>query len=156
MDKMEAAVQVSQSAGVWDQFSALVLALAGLIVALIQALLPWTPLLAWIAFWLLAVNWRKLYPILMRGGLVGVILTALMTILVWSSLAEPEGGFHYLLGLKVNNIYGKLVYVTGLAVIAALCGTVQLSGSCDAFSRFEESSPPEENLHPAHHDSAGS
>lgn len=152
MDKIETAVQVSQSAdGVWDQLSALVLALAGLTVALIQALLPWTPLLAWIAFWLLAVNWRKLYPILMRGGLVGVILTALMAILVWSSLAEPEGGFHYLLGLKVNNIYGKLVYVTGLAVIAALCGTVQLSGSCDALCRFEEPSPPEEDLQPAHH-----
>jgi len=139
------------SAGVLEQLSTVILALGTLLLTLIQALLPWTPLLAWIAFWLLAVNWRQLYPVLMRGGLVAVILTALMAILVWSSIAEPEGGFHYLFGLKVNNIYGKTVYVTGLAVIAALCGTVQLSGGCSSLCRFDEPAPesPEE-AHAAH------
>jgi len=128
----------TMSPGILEQLSAVILALWGLVISLLQALLPWTPLLAWVAFWLLAVNWRQFYPVLMRGGLVGVVLIALMTILIWSSIAEPDGGFHYLLGLRVNNIYGKMVYVTGLAVIAALCGTVQLSGACGSLCRFEE------------------
>lgn len=137
--------------GVLEQLFAVILALGGLAVALIQAILPWTPLLAWIAFWLLAVNWRQLYPVLMQGGLIGVVLIALMAILVWSSIAEPVGGAHHLFGLVVNNVVGKTVYVTGLAVIAALCGTVQLSGGCGRLCHFEEAPAEEVTQAHAHH-----
>lgn len=141
----------SLSGGVLEQLSAVIVALGALCLSLLQALLPWIPLAAWIAFWLLAINWRQLVPVLMRGGLVGVVLILLMTILIWSSVAEPEGGFHYLFGLRVNNIYGKTVYVTALAVIAALCGTVQLSGGCGSWCRFEEpAAEPVEESH-GHH-----
>ena len=30
------------------------------IVSLLALVLPWTPLIGWVAFWLLAVNWVKL------------------------------------------------------------------------------------------------
>ena len=125
-------MEVLQS--IWN----VVVALAELLVELVQFVAPWTPLLAWIAFWLFAVNWRVLSPILAKGGWVGVLLTMLMTILIWGVIAEPEGGFHYLYGLKVGSFTGKTIYVTSLFTIAALCGTVQLSGNCGRLCSFEE------------------
>ncbi len=125
-------MEVLQS--IWN----VVVAVAQLMVELVQFIAPWIPLLAWIAFWLFAVNWKVLYPILMKGGMVGVLLTGFMVILIWGVIAEPEGGFHYLYGLKVSNFPGKAIYVTSLFVIAALCGAVQLSGSCGRLCSFEE------------------
>lgn len=125
-----------------------VVAVGALLLILADALLPWLPLIAWIAFWLLAVNWRQLYPILMRGGLVGVALIMLMAILVWSSVSSAQQ--HQLFGLHVDNIVGKTVYVTGLAVIAMLCGSFQLSGGCGRWCRFEEPAQIVDDVH-AHH-----
>ena len=53
------------------------------VLSLLIVVVPWTPLIAWVAFWLLAVNWEKLYPILAKGGVVGVMLIGLVAILVW-------------------------------------------------------------------------
>lgn len=128
-----------------------VVAVAQLLVDLVQFVAPWTPLLAWIAFWLLAVNWRRLYPILFKGGLIGVVLLGLMTIFVWSLVAEPEGGVHRLYGLAVSNGVGKSIYVTTLLVIAALCGTVQNTGCCNQFCELEEA---EVDDHHGHHHAA--
>ncbi|WP_437225776.1 hypothetical protein SH661x_004231 [Planctomicrobium sp. SH661] len=144
-------VETAQAAGVLEQFGAVLVALGGLIVALVQAILPWTPLLLWIAFWLLAVNWRKLYPVLWQGGIFGVILIALMAVMVWAAVAEPEGGSHHLAGLVVDNFAGKFVYVSGLTVIAFLCGTVQLSGACGACCNFDEELEPSVEESHAHH-----
>lgn len=124
-----------------------VVAIAQLLVDLVQFIAPWTPLLAWIAFWLLAVNWRVLYPILIKGGMIGVLLTALMSILIWSVISIPDGGVHRLYGLEVSNIVGKTIYVTSLVVIAFLCGSVQLSGCCSRLCSFDEPAPAEEHAH---------
>ena len=131
-----------------ESLTNVIVAVGALIVALAQALIPWLPLIAWVAFWLLAVNWRQLYPVLMKGGLVGVVLIGLIAILVWSMIAGPQG--HHLFGLEVNNIVGKTVYVTALAVIAALCGSVQLSGACGRLCRFEEPKPAVDDGHAPH------
>lgn len=134
-------MEVLQS--IWN----VIVAVAQLVVELAVFVTPWTPLLAWIAFWLFAVNWKQLYPILTKGGIIGVILTALMTVLIWSVIAEPEGGFHHLYGLKVHNATGKTVYVTSLVVIAGLCGAVQLSGTVDRCLRFNDEPAPEADNH---------
>ena len=41
------------------------------LISLLELVLPWTPLLAWVAFWLLAVTWVKLRDVLIRGGWIG-------------------------------------------------------------------------------------
>lgn len=115
-----------------------IVALSGVIVALVNVAAPWTPLLLWIAFWTLAVNWAKLYPVLAKGGMIGVVLLALCAILVWSVIDIPASGSHALYGLQVSNVVGKTVYVTSLVVIAFLCGSVQLTGCCGSLCRFEE------------------
>lgn len=112
---------------VWDVFYQLV-----------AVVLPWFPLIAWAAFWLLAVDWRKLFPILMRGGLIGVFFVYFLTILIWGLIAPPEGGYHHALGLQIGNFVGKTVYVTSLFSIAAICASVQMSGAVNSLLSFPE------------------
>jgi hypothetical protein len=145
---MELAQLAMSDLTVPGQLWAVLVSLAGLVLALVQAVLPWTPLIAWIAFWLLAVNWQKLYPVLMHGAWIGVALTALMAVLVWSAISVPESGTHHLFGLHVSNLVGKTVYVTSLGVIAILCGSVQLSGALGNCCCFAE--PAAEPAHQAH------
>jgi hypothetical protein len=112
---------------------------AGLLVwAVVRGIAPWIPLLAWIAFWTLAVDWVRLRAFLLKGGWIGVLLLGLVAVLVWGVVAPPEGGVHSLLGLQVSNFVGKMVYVTTLTVIMLLCGSTQLSGACDRWLNLEQ------------------
>ena len=114
------------------------------VIALLVLILPWMPLLAWVAFWLLAVNWVKLRDVMLRGGWIGVVLMGLVMVLVWSLVAPPASGSHHLFGLNVSNFVGKTVYVTALLTILFLCGSVQLSGACGTLAQFPEVSPDDE------------
>jgi len=139
------AVSESESGSrLWDNLVNLLLALWGVLVALVELIAPWTPLIAWIAFWLFAVNWVKLREVMIRGGWIGVVLIGLVMVLVWGTVAPPEGGVHYILGLSLSNYVGKTVYVTVLLCIMFLCGSVQLAGFLPACCRFEEQ-PAEES-----------
>jgi len=111
-------------------------ALWNLIYALLAGVLPWTPLLAWVVFWLFGVNWEKLRGVLLSGGWIGLVLLGIVMILVWGVVAPPEAGTHSLLGLTVSNFVGKTVYVTMLFSIMLLCGSVQLSGCCAQCCQF--------------------
>jgi hypothetical protein len=132
------------------------LALLTLIAALIEAGLPWLPLMAWIAFWLLAVNWSRLFPEIERLrlanflplGLVGLFLLGFLSVLVWGVIAPPDGGTYNVFGLQLSNLVGKTVSVTALFVIAAMCGSVQLSGLVAPWCLFEE--PVTEDDHGGH------
>lgn len=108
----------------------LITAVWGVASSILFLLLPWIALAAWVLYWLCAVNWKKLYPVLIpQFGWIGVVLLGFVTVLVWATIAPPETGFHYILGLKLSNLVGKTVYVVILFCIAGLCGAVQLSGS---------------------------
>jgi hypothetical protein len=117
------------------------------LVSLLGLLLPWTPLIAWVAFWLLAVNWVKLREVMIQGGWIGVVLLGLMMVLVWGVVAPPAAGSHLLFGLTVSNFVGKTVYVTALLTIMFLCGSVQLSGACGKFAVFPEDPSPDDHGH---------
>ena len=121
------------------------------LVSLFWVLLPWTPLIAWIAFWMFTVNWINLRRVLVReGGWIGLVLIGLVMILVWGTVAPPAGGSHEILGLNVSNYVGKTVYVAGLFVIMFLAGAVQLSGCCASCCRFDEEQDVVELHDPAH------
>lgn len=108
-----------------------------LLVAVLAVLIPWTPLAAWIAFWLFAVNWVKLRDTLAKGGWVGLVLIGAIMVLAWGNIAPGTGSFDFF-GLHVGNFVEKTVYVSGLFVIMFLAGAVQLSGCCAACCQFEE------------------
>jgi ACR3 family arsenite efflux pump ArsB len=111
-----------------NSFGVFLISLCDLAVALGKALVPWTPLLLWVVFWLFTVDWKKLVPILNRGGMLIVLAAGAVTVLAWSGLSQPAENVHSLYGLQVSNWVGKLVYVSGLIAIAFLSGSVQLTG----------------------------
>ncbi len=125
----------------------------GLLLAVLTLVAPWTPLIAWLAYWLFAVDWPKLWPVMARGGWIGVIFIGLVMALVWGVVAPPTGGTHYILGLTVQNFTGKFVYVTALFLMAMFCGFVQLSGSCGNWASFTEEPAADAGDHhgDAHH-----
>ncbi|MEZ6124183.1 MAG: hypothetical protein R3C49_13555 [Planctomycetaceae bacterium] len=110
--------------------------LLDVVVALVHVILPWLPLLAWIAYWSLAVNWAKAYPILQRGGFIGVLLMMALAVIVWGAVAPPIEGVHTLFGLTVSNHVGKFIYVTMLTCIALICGSIQMSGTFGSLIDF--------------------
>ncbi len=129
----------------------LFLALFDVFTALARVIVPWLPLIAWIAFWTLAVNWQKLFRVLVPGfGWIPVLLLMFVTILVWGAIAPPPAGSHQILGLNVSNYIGKALYIFGLAAITALCGSVQLSGCCDSLCRWDAEEPASEGHASAH------
>lgn len=115
-------------------------------------ILPWIPLVAWVAFWALAVNWVKYRAVLLKGGWTGLVFVALMMILIWGLIAPPVEGVHYVFGLSLSNFVGKTVYVTALFSIMFLCGSVQLSGACGSLVCFKhEDEEPADHGHAAAH-----
>lgn len=125
-----------------------------LVVALVRTALPLWPLVAWIAFWLLAVNWQKLRVTLNNGGWIGVLLIGILMVIIWGCVSPPAGGQHEVLGLRLSNFVGKTVYVTGLIVFMFLCGSIQLAGVVDRCLHFAEPEP-EEHGHGHGHDHDG-
>ena len=115
------------------------------VLALLVLILPWTPLVAWVVFWMLAVNWVQLRQVMIRGGWIGVVLMGLVMVLVWAVVAPPASGSHHLFGLSVSNFVGKTVYVTSLLTILFLCGAVQLSGACGWLAHFSEDAPEDDH-----------
>lgn len=119
---------------------------------LFKLVLPWTPLIAWVAFWSLAVNWVKYRAVLLKGGWTGLAFIGLMMILIWGLISPPADGVHYVFGLSLSNFVGKTVYVTALFSIMFLCGSVQLSGACGSLICFKhEDEEPADHGHAAAH-----
>lgn len=123
--------------GLFDALMQLGVSLWELLTALLALLAPWTPLAAWVVFWLLAVNWVRLRETLAKGGWIGLVLVGAIAVLIWGSVAPGAGGFDFF-GLKVSNFVEKTVYVSGLACIMFIAGALQLSGFCSEWCRFEE------------------
>jgi len=131
-------------------------ALVQLAAALGGLLIPWAPLIGWVAFWMLAVNWVKLRRHLLAGGWIAVLLLGLTAVFVWGTISSPEGGYYDIYGLMVSNYVGKTVYVTGLICIALLAGSVQLAGLTPYVEAADAAADPEPHGHDSHgHDSHG-
>ena len=124
----------------------LVWAIWDVLTAFLFLLLPWAPLFAWIAFWMLAVNWVQLRAVLLKGGWIALLLIGLVWVLIWGSVAPPVGK-HEIFGLSLSNYVGKVVYVTMLYCIMFLSGSVQLSGALGNCCRFEEELIADEQSH---------
>jgi hypothetical protein len=116
----------------------LLTALGDVIVALGALLLPFIPLVVWVAYWLFGVNWAKLRVVLLQGGWIGLLLIGFVVVLIWGTVSPPQSGYHHFLGLTVGNFVGKTMLVTTLICIMFLCGSVQLSGFCGSWCQFDE------------------
>lgn len=138
---------MEQFAELSDSLIHLIIALWYVVVATVRVLVPWVPLAAWIGYWLCCVDWKKLGPLLARGGVLGLFFIGFVMILVWGVVAPPEGGTHFIFGLALSNFVGKTVYVTSLICIMLLCGFVQVSGVCDKYCRSDDDEVVEAPAH---------
>lgn len=132
-----------------DSLVQLFSALWQLLVTLVVLARPWLPLIAWVAFWLLAVNWVKFRDVFFSGGWIGVLLIAFVWTLVWGVVAPPESGSHYVFGIAPSNFFGKAIYVGALMCIMLLCGAVQNSGLVNPWIHFEDDEPADDHHHHA-------
>jgi hypothetical protein len=100
----------------------IVLEFKTLAVELLALALQWGVVIAWVAWWLWGVNWKKLWPVLALGAWVPVVLLMVLVALAWSRL-EPVGCTF--LGLDIGNFWWQLGAVGLLACSALLCGWIQ-------------------------------
>ncbi len=81
------------------------------------------PLLVWVVWWLWAVNWKRMGPVLVRGGWAPAVLLLVMAAVVWSRLEPiPYTGIP---GVRLPNFAWQLAAMAVLAVLALFCGWVQ-------------------------------
>ena len=78
---------MDQIAAVFQSLWQLITNLWTLVVQLLALAMYWSLLIAWIAWWLWGVNWKRAWPVLTRGAWVPVVLLALVAALVWSRMS---------------------------------------------------------------------
>lgn len=97
----------------WETLLQIFTQLGVLLVILLQFLFSWSLVIAWVAWWLWGVNWKKAWPVLAEGAWLPLVLVAVVAALVWSKLAS-EGNF-----------WLQLCGVAALVGIALFCGWLQ-------------------------------
>jgi hypothetical protein len=80
-------------------------------------------LIAWVAWWLGAVNWKRAWAVLAYGGWAPVVLLTLITAAVWAALAPSTANVLDL--FPVGNFWWQLGAVTGVVLLALFCGWLQ-------------------------------
>jgi hypothetical protein len=104
----------------WEPFKQLALGIGSLT---LQLLATWGLLIAWGAWWLLAVNWKKVWPALAEGAWAPAVLLVILTALVWSQMVPSDCGC---LGfMTIANFWWQLGVVSMLAALALFCGWLQ-------------------------------
>ena len=81
-------------------------------------------LIAWVAWWLWAVNWWKAFPALQGGAWLPLVLLIVVSALVWSRIAPS--GYNFLGLATLPNFWWQLVAVSLYVGIALFCGYLQI------------------------------
>lgn len=72
----------------------------------------------WCAWFLFVVHWPKVWPVLARGGWVGVVFLGIMAALAWSLIFPRALG-------PIANFNWQLMAVAALIASALMCGWLQ-------------------------------
>ncbi|MBV9123950.1 MAG: hypothetical protein JO112_11380 [Planctomycetes bacterium] len=91
--------------------------------ALLSFLLHWVLVIAWLAWWLWGVNWKKVWPLLASGGWVAGVLLMVLSALVWSQMVPGEWNCFGL--FLVANFWWQLGVVCLVTGATLLCGWLQ-------------------------------
>src|SRR5262245_42523738 len=77
----------------------------------------------WCVFWLLCVNWNKLWTVLSQGAWTGVVLLGLISALVWTKLDDRSCDC---LGFMIlPSFWWQLGTVATVIALALFCGWLQ-------------------------------
>jgi hypothetical protein len=80
-------------------------------------------LMAWVIWWLWAVNWTKAWAALAQGAWVGLVLLVLLASMVWSHI-DPSPWIVSGIG-SVSSSWACLSIVCGMTALALFCGWLQ-------------------------------
>jgi hypothetical protein len=105
-----------------DTLRQLAIVLFQLLVDLLRMGLTWSLLLFWVAWWTLAVDWRKTWKVLAQGAWVPLVLISVMAAFVWSRIDAQKWNFF---DLVVPNFWWQVGAVGLLVGLTLFCGWVQ-------------------------------
>ena len=108
---------------IWDSLWNLGVDLGALVAGVLALAMRWSLVIAWVVFWLWAVNWKKLWPVLAHGAWVPFVLLMVIAAIAWSRLDPTDCtclGF-----VTVPNFWWHLGGVSLLMALTFLCGWVQ-------------------------------
>jgi len=108
----------------------------------------WILAILWIAWWLFAVDWRKLWPALAAGAWAPFVLLGLLAAIAWTAIS-PEPLF--LGGFTFASFLWKLTAVSLLLAVALFCGWLQLHYRWHPPEMELEPPPAESHGHDEHH-----
>lgn len=131
-------------------FGELLFVLGKLVVEIVQLGWKASLLIGWIAWWLLGVNWQRVWPVLGQGAWVPALLTGILTALICSQ-AIPYSSI--CLGVvRVANTFWWQLGVMGMLMISALlCGWVQgIFGWAPGEVELQPTPTPAEHGHTEH------
>ena len=124
--------------------------LAARLVELLRLGLVWSLLLAWVAWWTFAVDWKKTWKVLAQGAWVPLVLLAVTGAFVWSRI-EP-GKWNLLNVVAVPNFWWQLLAVGLLVGLTLFCGWLQgVFGWTPAEVSLEPPATAGHDPHHAHH-----
>ena len=109
--------------GQWQRLLEIFNLLGDLLKPLVVFLGQWLLLIAWLAWWLWAVDWRKVWPVLAQGAWLPAVLLMLLASLVWAEMAPSDCdclGF-----VTVPNFWWQLGDVSLLVAVTLFCGWLQ-------------------------------
>jgi hypothetical protein len=104
----------------------------------------------WVVWWLWAVNWNKLWPVLARGGWAPVVLLVLVLSAAWSRITPDDPDYP---PFNVLPPFGRqLAAAAALAGLALFCGWLQgRLGWAPAEVAVEPAATAADGHGPAHH-----
>ncbi len=109
----------------------LLLILSKILEKLIQDALGWSLVIAWLAWCLFGINWKKAWGVLAQGAWAPLVLAMVLVALAWSQMTPEAPDFWW-----------KLLQVCLVVVASFFCGWVQ------GYFHWE---PAEINLEPPAH-----
>lgn len=127
---------------IFSGFAQIAGGLAELGLALWETAAAWALLILWIVWWLAAVDWRKMWPVLGRGGWAPLFLLVVLAALVWSRLDATER--------FAPVFWWHLAAVSALVLLAFVCGWLQGILQC-APPEISVNPPPTHHAHSHHH-----
>jgi hypothetical protein len=127
----------------------LVIDLGTLAVELLALALRLGLILAWLAWWLWGVNWKKVWPALAQGAWAPVVLLTIFAAITWASLDPVAWSF---LGITLPNFWWQLLAISLLLGLTLLCGWLQgVCGWEPAEVNVEPPAPSADVRGAAHH-----
>lgn len=113
---------MSQFTPVFGSLWRIFVEVAGLLQNVLYLALDHVLLIAWIAWWLFAVNWDQAWRYLAKGAWAPIALIMLITALVWSRM-EPRT--YDIFGVSIANFWWQLGVVAFIAALTLICGWLQ-------------------------------